>query len=388
MKLEGCRIHLAGSASTDCDESKLTYIHQLVRDLTATLMSEGACFILQFGREPRLRDREDGPSITFDWTIAEVLAEGIRSRKYASVVHGKKSILSIVTFKTDGQIPVERRALFEELKESGAVQLEFMEAGWTGGAVRRQMMAEAGDVFICISGGEGVEHLAGEYSSRGKPILPLDIQLGSSGEDGSGGAARLFDRALTKPGDFFRCKDKSEAGLLLDLTKTKQGEIEPEKVSGAIRKLIEKLENPRVFFVRLLNSSLEEFPHVDNFFRNAVSPFVEKIGFEPVQMGMGKNNFAWMNEAIFDSLHYASAILVDLTTLRPNCFMELGYAFGNKQRVIITAREGTNLPFDPYALETHFWTEKDQPNIQIEKLRVHWERNIDMPRLVKPKIAR
>ena len=50
-------------------------------------------------------------------------------------------------------------------------------------------------MLIGLSGGEGVEHLAVEYSSKGKPVIPIDLQLGASERDGSGGASRLFDRA-------------------------------------------------------------------------------------------------------------------------------------------------------------------------------------------------
>jgi hypothetical protein len=105
-------------------------------------------------------------------------------------------------------------------------------------------------------------------------------------------------------------------------------------------------------------------------------------------MGIGDNEFAWMNKAIFDSLHHSSVALVDLTGLRPNCFMELGYALGNKQRVILTARDGTNFPFDAFALEALMWRDGEEVAVQREKLRHHWQRNINMPTLVRPTEAR
>lgn len=102
-------------------------------------------------------------------------------------------------------------------------------------------------------------------------------------------------------------------------------------------------------------------------------------------MGIGKNEFAWMNQAIFDTLHYSSVVLIDLTALRPNCFMELGYALGNKQRVIMTARDDTKLPFDSFALETFQWKEYEDHTQRLDRLRIHWERNINMPALVHAK---
>jgi hypothetical protein len=52
-----------------------------------------------------------------------------------------------------------------------------------------------GDALICI-GGTGVEHLAEPYSARRKPVIPLDLAIGASREDGTGGALRLNREAL------------------------------------------------------------------------------------------------------------------------------------------------------------------------------------------------
>lgn len=244
-------------------------------------------------------------------------------------------------------------------------------------------MSQLGDVLIGLSGGEGVEHLAVEYSQRGKPVIPLDLNLGSSSNDGSGGASRLFDRALASPAEFLRVADGGSPQDLLDRTRTRDATTEPKQVVAAIMKLLEALEPPRVFYVRLLNPSLPEFRSVEEFFRKTVDPTIRELGYESLQMGVGPNEFAWMNEAIFDSLHHSSVALVDLTTLRPNCFMELGYALGRNQRVIITARDDTKLPFDSSSLEAFLWGESEPSDCRKAKLLTHWARNISMPALVK-----
>jgi hypothetical protein len=245
-----------------------------------------------------------------------------------------------------------------------------------------------GDILIGVSGGQGVEQLAIEYSSKGKPVIPLDIQIGASERDGSGGAARLFDRALAQPQDFFRVADAESPSELLERTRTRNGETPVGDVVAAIVDLLRALTPPRVFYVRLLNDSLPEYASVESFFRNTVDVLVRELGYEPLQMGIGKNEFAWMNQAIFDSLHHSSVVLVDLTALRPNCFMELGYALGNRQRVIVTARDDTQISFDAFALEAFKWNDSEDPAKRIDRLRTHWERNINMPTLVRPKEAK
>jgi len=388
MKVQGRRIQIVGSAHPETDEGKLKYVHALVRELVEALVAEGANFVFPFGKEPLLKDRDDGPAITFDWTIAEAVHNAMKSGKAPASGPNGRLISTLATSKTDSQIPSVRRAIYDELRDADAVHMEFLEPGWNAGAARRRRLAELGDILIGISGGEGTEHIAIEYSSRGKPVIPLDIKIGGSTDDGSGGAGRLFERALSQPGDFFRVEGGASPADLLDRTRTRDGDTDTARVVTSIMRLLGLLTPPEVFYVRLLNNKLPEFPAVETFFREVVDPFVTDLGYKPIEMGIGKNEFAWMNQAIFDSIHRSAVILVDLTALRPNCFMEFGFALGNKQKVIITAKEGTSFPFDTSSLEAFMWPETGTPAERMDKLRRHWERNIDMPPIVSPKVAR
>jgi hypothetical protein len=388
MHLRGRRIHIVGSADPETDEKTLIYVHSLVSELTTALIQEGASFIIPFGKEPLLKDRNDGPSIIFDWTLAEAVYRALKKGSAQASGPNGRLVATVATTKTDRHIPAARRFIYNELRESNAVSLEFIEPGWSAGAFRRQRLAQLGDILIGISGGEGVEHLALEYSSKGKPVIPLDIPLGSSQRDGSGGAARLFQRALAQPADFFRVIDECSAADLLERTGMRSGAVGVNKVVSSVIELLHALAPPRVFYVRLLNDSIPEYQSVESFFRKTVDPLINELGYEPYQMGIGKNEFAWMNQAIFDSLHHSSVVLVDLTALRPNCFMELGYALGNKQRVIVTARDDTEISFDAFALEAFLWKESEDPAQRLDRLRTHWERNINMPTLVRPKEAK
>ena len=388
MNLRGRRIHIVGSADPSADVSKLGYVHALVSALTKALAAEGANFVIPFGKEPLLEDRTDGPSIIFDWTVAEAVAGALSSGTATASGPNGTLVATLATSKTDGHIPAGRRVIYEQLRDKNSISMEFLEPGWSAGAVVRSRLAQLGDILIAISGGQGVEQLAIEYSSKGKPVVPLDINAGSSARDGSGGAARLFDRARTKPADFFSVVATLSAADLLDRTQTRNGEAEVEKVVAAILNLLHALTPPRVFYVRLLNDALPEFPSVEEFFRKTADPLVRELGYEPLQMGVGKNEFVWMNQAIFDSLHHSSVALVDLTALRPNCFMELGYALGHKLRVIVSARDDTRIPFDAFALEAFQWKETEDLGKRLDRFRTHWERNINLPTLVRPKEAR
>jgi hypothetical protein len=62
-----------------------------------------------------------------------------------------------------------------------------------------------------------------------------------------------------------------------------------------------------------------------------------------------------MNAEIFNVLHRTALVVVDLTAMRTNCLMELGYALGRRRRFIIAAQDGTRLGFDHDKLPTYFW---------------------------------
>jgi hypothetical protein len=384
VSLSGRRILIAGSADPDTPESLLVWTHTLLFKLVTELALRGAAFVVPFGKEPRLSNREDGPSIIFDWGVAEALNTSLANGSIQPSVPSGRLIATVATSKTDSQIPPDRRAIYENLRDREAIHMEFVEPGWTFGAARRQRQAQLGDVLICVSGGQGVEHLAQEFVRNGKHVIPLEIALGSSSRDGAG-SSRLYQEALSKPEDFFRLLPNSSPSELLDRIRTCSGSANQDAVVTALLKLIEKLTLARVFYIRLLNADHAGHSNVERFFREVVDPVVTQFGFEPVQMGIGKNEFAWMNDAIFQSLHYSEVAFVDLTGLRQNCFMELGYALGNQQRVIISAMKGTQLPFDSSSLEVYMWDVAKSVAEQQRLLREHWVRNFDMPPLVKPR---
>jgi hypothetical protein len=385
MRLRGRSFLVAGSADAQTPEADLLYAHALVRELTHALAREGARFVVSFGKEPRLEGREDGPSIIFDWTVAEVIQSTVADGVAQPSGPSGKLITTIATEKTFSHVPQNRRELYDGLRSAGAISMEFLDPGWGSGAIRRQRQAQLADILIAISGGEGVEHLAQEFSSLGKQVLPLDLELGASCRDGSGGAPKLFREALKLPNLFFDVRAGESGPELLDRCAARACVIPTSQVTGALLRLIDALVPPKAFYVRLLNKDLPEYAPVERFFRDVVDPTVTELGFEVLQMGMGVNEFAWMNQAIFDRLHYSNVAVVDLTGLRNNCFMELGYALGRPQRVILTARKGTSLPFDSFALEAFLWDPARPLGDLRKEFREHWARNINMPPLVRPR---
>src|SRR5260221_8955222 len=254
MRIKGRRIHIAGSADKDTPEHLLRYAHELVATLVQELSKEGATFLVGVGKEPLSRpDDPSSPAIIFDWTALASAHKCLKDAVSLAQSPQGRFIAAVVTSKLDRQVPGPHQHIWNELRAENAVKLEFIEPGWTSGAVRRARQAQLGDIFIALSGGEGVEHLAQEYASVGKPVIPLDLDIGSSRGDGSGGAARLAREALAHPERFVRLSDPDAAGDLLARLTTHQGTVNVMDIAQSIVKLIHALESPTAFYVRLLN---------------------------------------------------------------------------------------------------------------------------------------
>jgi nucleoside 2-deoxyribosyltransferase len=164
--------------------------------------------------------------------------------------------------------------------------------------------------------------------------------------------------------------------------KTRNGAADREVVADAVMRLLAAVDAPHAFYVRLLNSKVEEFSSVEHYFRSVVDPIVEKLGYRRLEMGAERTEHAFMNVEIFERLHYSDLVIVDVTGLRLNCFVELGYALGRGNSVIVMAQQGTVLPFDQSAIPTHFWSLESCIESNKRLLLEFIERNLDRPPIV------
>ena len=387
MELLGRRIHIAGSAGNNTPIDRLHYGHELIMQLVCALAAEGAVFGVGSGKEPRLGDDPQAPALHFDWTVMQTAYENREVQRRTAPFSGRL-ITTVVTDKTDRQIPADRRALWEKLIADDALDAWHAPEGWYSAAYRRRELARHCDLVILLSGGEGIEQLAYDYAAQGKPVIPLDLDLGASTNDGSGGAARLAKRMREAPAQFVGLRDPGAAGGLLLRMATRQGATPIVDVVRAILDLLHALTPPSAFFVRLLNRAVEHFDEVDRYFANVVDPVVHRHGYEPVVMGATENTHAWMNAQIFARIAESGLVVVDLTGVRPNCFIELGYALRGDAPVLITTREGTPSQFDIHALEACFWKDGTDDSIRQDEFESYWKRNLRRPPIVEPREVR
>lgn len=246
MLIKGQRVHIAGSADKNTEQNILHYAHEFVTELVRTLILEGAMFITGIGKEPLSIENDcNSPSLIFDWTVLNVIHDSLQQGLVTTSDFPERPLFTIGTSKTENQIPDNRRGLWESLLAVNAVEIGFLQVGLASATLRRQRQAPRGDILIIIGGGEGVEHLASLYIENGKPVIPLDLQIGNSCHDGSGGAPSLAMKMRADPHHFVHLSDVSAAGSLVAGLTTRQGKKPVKEVVQAIVKLIQSLEqNP------------------------------------------------------------------------------------------------------------------------------------------------
>lgn len=367
MRLDRLRILLAGSIAPDCDAGAAEFAHAIVRELVATLARAGARFTLMPGKLPPLG--RHGKPVAFDWEVLAQLSLALNAG-ISAVAEAGPLVRCITTQKTLAQISGEHRVAWDRLIATANLDLHVVPAGWSSGAIRRARAAENADVLIAIGGGEGVEHLAQEFLRESKPVIPIDIGLNGSCGDGVGGATKILQELLQAK-DLFTFYDGASPHAALSRLVLRQPAPSANEVAGHVKSILPLLRAPRAFYVRLLAPDDPNFSAVESYFRQVVDPVIAELGFDKFEMGSTPSRDAWMNTEIFRHLSHCSLTVVDITSLRFNCGIELGYALGKNRRVVVTAREGTRPPFDIDKLKIHFWNGAD---VMKERgaLNGHW----------------
>jgi len=353
-RIRGRRIHFAGSADLKIQPSRLNYAHNLVRQLAKNILSQGGGLIVTVGAEP-LHEDEPSMSLILDWTLLEALDE---CQKTGIVNWPEAQGLPVVAVglpKWRDKVPENRKSLWDKVISSRNVELVQIRSGLSVGGVLREQQAALGDILVAVGGGPGVEHLAELYMSNRKPVIPLDLPLKRTKP---GAAEILSTQVMENPQRFFEYCPDEEATAAYSMLSLKDQLQDIEEFDGRFFDFLSHLPRPRAFFVRLLDRRSPSFDAVENFFRNVIEPVVRDAEYTRFEMGTNATREPFLNVEIFQTLHYSSLVIADLTDLRPNCFMELGYALGLSKKVIVTAQEGTKLPFDSSSIPCHFWSQK------------------------------
>ena len=287
--------------------------------------------------------------------------------------------IAVQHHKSEGQIPTEMTNLWNKIRHTDLVEIENA-THWNMNSKRMEIQARHGDILIALGGTEGVTYLANLYHDAGKPVIPLNMALTNANE----GAKKLFAMGLNSrdSNQLFRTLSKPTHQWINKINFNNKIAAD-EKVKSVID-LLEDLEPPRAFAVRLLDPEHPEFKKVDDYFSSVIQPIVEgELGYKLIVVdGQNEFEYARIDEEIFRQLHRSSLVVADITGARPNCFIELGYSLGRGLPTIVTSLAGVERPFDITTISGLFWNTDKTVKERKQAFRAHYKAIRNRPPLV------
>ena len=228
--MDGKFILFSGSASRSCPAERLDTAVKFLDAFVQQVLQAGGGFVVLLGDEDRTKG-DDGNPRTFDWTILRAVERYAEStaatpRIYARVVMSDDAW---ATRMNDGN-----RRTFLNLEQRRTLEVErIRREQFTGGEYRR-VECKLADALVAMGGGKGTYSVGQEMLELGKPVLPLDLEIGAFSEDGEG--ALLLHRELQDdPSLFFPATHDQVVDRIETLS------LQGSPIDGAARRAAEML---------------------------------------------------------------------------------------------------------------------------------------------------
>ena len=222
---------IAGSASETCGDEKLGRALEFAREATAAILRSGNSVTVFVARE---KVNESGLPIVFDWEILRAVDDYLKNeagnaeRIMARVVTGEDSL--------EKRFSEENASLVQRLQSKGAVQVHYIsEDRYTGGNFRAKFV-DINDAMIAVGGGTGVYDNATFMLEAGKPVMPMDVRIGSSRDDGDG-ALQLLSEMKNDPKRFLRYGHEAVSEKMLALSLERPYESTRRVANDVVRML-------------------------------------------------------------------------------------------------------------------------------------------------------
>lgn len=196
--MKGRFMLIAGSAEHSCPDGKLDTAIGFLRCFTREVLSRGGGLVVLGSDEDSTKDKRGAPHI-FDWVVLREVEEYARTttklpRPYARVVMSDEAV--------ERKIDDTNLRLLTNLEQRRVVELHHIQRErFTGGEYRKAQVGLA-DAMLAVGGGKGTYTAGKDMADIGKPVLPLDLRLGSIGNDGEGATA-LHREMMSNPSRFF-----------------------------------------------------------------------------------------------------------------------------------------------------------------------------------------
>ena len=198
LVVEGRFLLLSGTASRSCSELHLDIAIRFVQLFVNEVLKAGGGMVVLVGDEERGQTPDGRPRI-FDWTVLRAI------ENYVSLTTEPVRIYARVVMPDHAwqtQLDGNNRRTLTHLQQRKVIEVQRIGVQEFTGGEYRKVQCELADGMIALGGGKGTYVMGREMIRNGKPVLPIDLDIGALSEDGEG--ARLLHRELqSDPGRFF-----------------------------------------------------------------------------------------------------------------------------------------------------------------------------------------
>lgn len=196
--MDGRFVLISGSAGLSCPADKLDVASQFIRSFTGEVLRLRGGIVVLAGDEEGNRDEYCAPRV-FDWLVLQEVDRYAASttecpRTYVQVIMSDKA--------RESKIDDAGLRLLRNLEQRNVVEFYHIRREVFTGGEYRKAMVEKSDAMLAIGGGKGTYAAGTGMIAFGKPVLPLDLKLGSTADDGEGAIALRREMA-TMPERFF-----------------------------------------------------------------------------------------------------------------------------------------------------------------------------------------
>lgn len=242
-------ILITGSASRDCPHDTLDLAVDFVRCFTREVLNRGGGVVV-LGSDERSTLNERGVPRIFDWVVLREV------ENYASSTTTPQRRLAKVVMSDEAReskLSSDNLITLRNLEQREVVSVYYVpRREFTGGAYRYEQISEA-DGMLAIGGGKGTYSLGSEMTDLGKPVLPVDLQIGSMNEDGDG-ALGLHREMMDHSSRFFPVSNQNVVNKL-GLVSLNAGINEVENAARVASELINAEFESKSFDKDATNSS-------------------------------------------------------------------------------------------------------------------------------------
>ena len=230
--MEGKFILISGSASPSCPVEKLDRAIDFVQSFVVEALRLGGGVVVLGSDESATLAPHGKPRI-FDWVVLREVERYVKT-----TTKPLRTLVRLVMSDQAAETKFDDKNFrtFSKLAQRGVLEVErIRREEYTGGRYR-QLELELADAMVAIGGGKGTYISGTDMLEAGKPVLPLDLKVGASSEDGNG--AVLLLRELTQdPVRFFK-NTESEVIDKIDTLSLDRGMYQPYDVAQRAAELL------------------------------------------------------------------------------------------------------------------------------------------------------